>query len=594
MKSGFKLAEASLLARVFSRVTCVLRLTFWALVLVSPRLSAAAMPEPASQTLLRQQEQQRALREQQASKPDVRLTPPAVPPGDHLPTDEQPCFAIKALVLEGEASAHFLWAMDAANHTSAGVFDAAAPRCLGARGINQIMQRMQNAIIARGFITTRVLAEPQDLRSGTLRLTLVPGRIHAMRFADGAAGGDSTRATLWNAMPVREGDLLNLRDIEQGLENLKRVPTAEADIQVKPAEGADVRPGDSDLLIAWRQGLPLRLTLSADDAGSKSTGLYQGSATVSCDHCSRLNDLFYVSFAHDLGGGDPGVRGTHGHAIHYSVPLDYWLLALDTSENRYHQAVAGANQTYIYSGESSRGEITLSRLVYRDAMQKSTLAMRVWTNASKNFIDDTEVEVQRRRMAGWEASANHRAFIRDSTLDLSLAYRHGTGAMDALPAPEEAFDEGTSRAEIVTAETRLNLPFDLGDQHFRYGGVLRAQWGLTPLVPQDRFAIGSRYSVRGFDGENLLLGDRGWLIRNELGWVLGESRQELYLGLDHGEVGGPSSEILAGTRLTGAALGLRGGYKGLSYDVFLGQPIAKPEGFHTPDHVAGFSIIWSI
>lgn len=44
-------------------------------------------------------------------------------------------------------------------------------------------------------------------------------------------------------------------------------------------------------------------------------------------------------------------------------------------------------------------------------------------------------------MAGWEAALAHRAFIGQATLDLSLAYRRGTGAFAALHAFEEAFGE---------------------------------------------------------------------------------------------------------------------------------------------------------
>ncbi len=37
-------------------------------------------------------------------------------------------------------------------------------------------------------------------------------------------------------MPISEGDILNLRDLEQGLENFKRVPTAEARYLDTPPE----------------------------------------------------------------------------------------------------------------------------------------------------------------------------------------------------------------------------------------------------------------------------------------------------------------------------------------------------------------------
>jgi len=551
---------------------------------------AASPADAANQEFLRQQERERVLRQQQEQSPDVRLQPvPGVTDLTRLPLDESPCFSIDRILLEGDAAEKFQWALAAANQAEDGRDDVAIGSCLGTRGINLVMRRVQNAIVQRGYVTARVLAEPQDLARGTLKLTLVPGRIRSIRFAPGT----NVRATQWNAVPAAPGDLLNLRDIEQALENFKRVPTAEADIQITPAEGVEAQPGDSDLVIQWKQGLPFRFSVSVDDSGAKATGKYQGGATISLDHLLSLNDQGYVSFNHDLEGDGSGQQGTRGITAHYSLPFGYWLLGFTASSNRYHQTVAGASQDYIYSGESRNSDIKLSRLVYRDAVRKSTLSLSGWKRSSQNYIDDTEVEVQHRRMAGWDLGMAHREFIGAATLDLNAKYRRGTGAMDALPAPEEAFDEGTSRPKIVMADAQLNVPFVVAEQHLRYTGAWRAQWNQTPLVPQDRFAIGGRYTVRGFDGESLLSADRGWLIRNDLGLALGQTGQELYLGIDHGEVAGQSSETLIGTRLSGGVLGLRGGYKGLAYDLFVGQPLGKPDGFNAVSSIVGFNLNWS-
>ena len=130
-------------------------------------------------------------------------------------------------------------------------------------------------------------------------------------------------------------------------------------------------------------------------------------------------------------------------------------------------------------------------------------------------------------------------------------------------------------------------------QRLRYQGTWRAQWNRTPLVPQDRFSIGGRYTVRGFDGESVLMAERGFLIRNDLSLALGQSGQELYLGVDHGRVGGPSAELLVGRHLTGAVIGLRGNYKQLNYDVFVGGPLDKPENFQTHHRTAGFNLTLS-
>ncbi|KPC54396.1 ShlB/FhaC/HecB family hemolysin secretion/activation protein [Amantichitinum ursilacus] len=548
---------------------------------LSVGLIAPVRADTAADELIRQQERERALRDQLETQPDVRLPRPApTATPDAWPEHETPCFAIQHVRLVGDAAEQFQWALHAVDDLDG--------RCLGSQGVNVAMTRIQNAIVARGYVTTRVLAGPQELKSGELVLTLMPGRIRAIRFA----AGSNPRATQFNAVPARPGDLLNLRDIEQALENFKRVPTAEADIQITPADGADAQPGQSDLVISWQQAFPFRVNLSADDSGSKSTGKYQGSITVSYDDWWTLNDLFYVTYNHDLGVGAGG-RGTHGYTVHYEIPYGYWMLGLTNSSYDYFQSVAGANQTYIYSGTSLNNEIKLSRLVYRDASRKTSLYARGWTRSSNNYIDDTEVGVQRRVMAGWEAGFSHRELLGNASLDFNGSYKRGTGAHGSLQAPEEAFGEGTARPTILNADAQLNAPFQWLGQNLRFNTSWRAQWNRTPLVPQDRFSIAGRYTVRGFDGENSLSAERGWLWRNDLAWALGGSGQELYVGADMGKVSGPSAQQLLGQRLAGYVLGLRGGYRGFGYDVFVGQPISKPTGFETDPTTAGFSLNWS-
>ncbi|BCM23767.1 hypothetical protein ZMTM_00260 [Methyloradius palustris] len=337
----------------------------------------------------------------------------------------------------------------------------------------------------------------------------------------------------------------------------------------------------------------MRLTLSADNSGIKSTGKNQGSVTISGDDLLSLNDLFYISYNHDLGNRDAGSRGTQGTTVSYSLPFGYWMLGFNSSNYNYYQAVAGTNQTYLYSGTSTNSDVRLSRVVWRDAVRKTTINGRLWMRSSSNYIDDTEVQVQHRRMAGWELGVNQREFIASATLDINLALRQGTGMLGSIPAPEESFGQGTSRPRLIIADVQFNLPFSIANQRLRYSLSARGQSNQTALVPQDRFAIGGFYTVRGFDGESILSAERGLLIRNDLGLSLGGTGQELYLGLDYGEVGGQSSDLLVGKRLAGAVVGLRGGVKGLNYDVFLGEPIMKPDGFQTARSNIGMNLIWT-
>ncbi len=539
--------------------------------------------DPANE-LRRQEERDRAVREREQPRVDIRTDAVGPIAPERLPIGETPCFDIHKIELRGEESQRFEWILNRLG--GAAHDDSAIGKCLGTQGINVLLKRAQDALIVKGFVTSRILAEPQDLKTGVLALTVIPGRINAIRFAHGT----TNRAHAWNAVPAEPGDILNLRDIEQALENFLRVPSAKADIKIEPAEGPDAKPGYSDLVISYEQSNPFRLGLSADDSGGDSTGKYQGGITVSYDNGWTINDLFYITANHDMGGGDEGRRGTRGSTVHYSVPFDYWTIGATVSNSRYYQTVAGATQDFTYRGTSNNAEIKLSRLIYRDAKRKSTVAVRAFQRKSNNYIDDTEVEVQRRIVGGWEGSVGHREFVGAATVDANLAYKRGTGAFESMAAPEEAFGEGTSRFALVTADLNINAPFKLAEQSLRYVGSVRIQNNRTTLTPQDRFAIGGRYTVRGFDGESSLSAERGWFLRNELGVAIGATGQEFYLGLDHGEVAGPSSELLVGKRLTGAVIGLRGQFKNLQYDLFLGTPVRKPEFFRTAGSTAGFNV----
>jgi len=539
--------------------------------LLATSAHSQAINDLADNQLQRQQQREEARRRQDEAIPDVRLEAPTLPKPDGYNDDEKPCFVIRQVKLEGDEAEHFRWALAYAK--------PGLGHCLGTAGINTLVGAIQNALIERGYVTSRVLAAPQDLQSGQLRLKLVPGRIRTIRFAD-----PISRASYASALPARGGDLLNLRSIEQGLENFKRVPGTEADVQIVPG----VQPGESDLVIKLSTGRGYRVSLSADDSGTKSTGTHQRGVTLSLDNPSGLHDLFYVTLNRNLPGDRPGgAHGTQGSAIHYSIPYGYWLASVQMNDYRYHQTVAGANQDYIYSGTSRTTELKLARMVYRDATRKTTLSLRGYQRQSRNFIDDTEVEVQRRRMGGFTVGVNHKEFIGTGTLDLGLTWKLGTSAFGTLPAPEEPFGEGTARPRMFNADVSLSIP--LG-QSLVYQTSWRAQWNRTALVPQDRFAIGGRYTVRGFDGESSLSAERGWIERNDLIWTLPGTSQQLYLAFDHGHVSGPTAPRLLGTYLTGIAMGWRGQLGRLQADVFPGRPVSMPTGFRTAGLAKGFNL----
>jgi len=118
------------------------------------------IPDNTAREVLRENERQQELRQREQPKSDIRLQrQDATVTAEKFPEKESPCFLINEVKLLGDLSDRFVFALKS--------IETAIGRCLGVQGINVVITRVQNSIVSKGFITTRVLAAPQDLKSGT-------------------------------------------------------------------------------------------------------------------------------------------------------------------------------------------------------------------------------------------------------------------------------------------------------------------------------------------------------------------------------------------------------------------------------------------
>lgn len=456
-------------------------------------------------------------------------------------------------------------------------------RCVGYAGVNLIHQRLSALIEARGYATTRLGIAAQDLSSGRLVLSLIPGIIRTISF--GAPDIDGSWKT---AFPVRPGDLFNLHDLEQGLEQLKRIPGREVDMRVVPGE----RSGESDIVLDVHDLKPWRLAASLDDSGARGTGQLQAGLNLAIDNPLGLNDLLRLGVSNDAQRlGSQG--GSSGRNLSYSVPYGYWTFGMAASSYAYHQEVAGRYQTFVFSGKGRNLEVKVNRLFQRSQEQKNSLQFRLGKRWSRTYLDNHEIEGQRRNATYAELAWVHKHYLGSAQLDVTLANRWGVSWFNGdADQPARAPDIPTTRYTLQTLDAALMAPFQLGSLPLTYSAVLRAQHTQSNLYATEQFSIGNRYTVRGFDGELSLSAERGMFLRNEVDLPLGGSGQSVYAGLDVGKVWGPSVQYLLGDKLAGAAVGARGSVRGLGYDLFLGWALYKPRHFRTRSPAAGFSLAY--
>lgn len=534
-----------------------------------------------AQTSLSEQEQRARAqrdaqqREQLRSAPDVRLQAPHATDyrQSALPV-ETPCFKIASLHLDGPRQADVAFAQR--------YLDGYAGRCVGQQGLELVQHRLADLILARGYVTTRVVIPEQNLAGGSLHLTLVPGTLGAVRYAPGSA------TVNWqSAFPLRPGDLLNLRAIEQGLEQLKRVPSQDVKIDIAPG----AVPGTSDLVLTVTRGKFWRYTLNEDDSGADATGKEQGGISLALDQPLGINDLLTLGVTHQVGRYH-GNKGTHGSNFSYSVPWDNWTFNLASYHYGYHQLVTGSQQSFRFTGSSPTQTISANRLIQRDAVSKTSVQLTVSARHADSRIDGVEIQTQHRQTRSAELALIHRRYIGAAQLDIRLAYRHG---VPWFGGQWKAGSNGgpTFRYGITTLDASLGLPLQVLGQRWLWTSEWHAQATGDHLYIEDYLSIGGRYTVRGFDGNETLGGDHGAYWRNTLAWPLLNTGASLYGGIDVGRAGGDATTSLPSHSLSGTVLGLRGGRWGLNWDVFMGWPLQAPRGFHTRRPTAGMQWIYS-
>ncbi|WP_429941864.1 ShlB/FhaC/HecB family hemolysin secretion/activation protein [Achromobacter xylosoxidans] len=545
------------------------------------QLSPAEAAARASDIQRRQEQELDAQRARAAERPDVLSAPAAPAAADGvlvLPT-ESPCFTVAKVAWDGPAPSATM------RRASEGVLG----QCVGGQGLQALQAHLMARLIDRGLITARVLVPEQSLASGTLTLRYVPGRISGVK-SDGAPGWWRT------ALPTWPGGEVNQRDLDQALENIRRL-AGQADASIDVAPGPEL--GDSDIIIKPGTGKRWHAYVGGDNAGMESTGKNQVNAGLTLDSPLFLYDQLSVSWNSnaDLRNNDAGSRAA---SVNYSIPFGYWTLFAGASKSRYRQTVAGFEEPIVYGGTSKQIEAGVSVVPYRGASYKGTAMLKFLRKRANSTLNDIDIEVQRRDVVGYEFSYGHRQYIDQMVLDLGGGVRGTLPQFSDQPGYVYGDPDWNGRSTILTANAGLYLPFKVAGQQLAYQANWQIQHAKTPIVPADYFTIGNRYAVRGFDGQMTLAAEDGWTLRNDLSLNLGNLGQQLYTGLDAGRVGGPSAEYLASRTLVGAVAGLRGRIAipgaanavNASYDLSAGWPLKKPDNLKTQSTVFAATLMF--
>lgn len=463
-------------------------------------------------------------------------------------------------------------------------------RCLDAGDIERILGLITRDYVERGYITTRAYLPAQDLTAGRLEIQVQEGRIQEYRLEDEGA----RRIFAPGAFPRAPGDLLNLRDLEQGIDQVNRLAANNAQMDIQPGS----EPGASVVVIRNPASFPLHLQASVDNMGTESTGKQSGSVSLSADSPLGFNERWLLTRRESLPDGDKHWSTSTG--VDLWVPYGYFSFGANYSESNYLNMIALPSGTLMRSNGRTVTESVMGDWVaYRDQASRLSFAARLTMQDTQNYLGNQLLVVSSRKLSYLELDASGNTLVLGGMANAQLGYIQGltlgSSLKDAsdLPAdsPHAQFTKATLDAGFVRNFNLLGV--DLG-----FSTQLSGQYAWTTLYGSQQMLIGSTSTVRGFT-RNTLSGDSGYYWRNELSlpcaFSLGNERLNgrFYLGYDAGSVSNIAPGTLSG-HLSGATLGLSLRWRGATWEIFGSRPLDLPNSMIRESAQTWFRLSYSL
>lgn len=539
---------------------------------------AQSVIDPA-QEFLKEQERKKKLQQLEKSQAGQELQTNKI-------KDEGPdktCFAIKSINLSGVTLIKS-WNVNRITKTY-------LKKCMGQKAIKSLMQSITNEYIKNGYITSRVYIPKQDLKSGILKILVIEGTIEEIQYQQLEGKKKTVKgpfSKMITAFPQLKGAILNLRDLEQGLDQINRLSSSSASVDLLPGK----KPGGSIILITEKKTNRFRAYVGFDNNGSESTGENRARASIEMDDLLWINDSWNMSVL--------AAENTNILTAGLSIPYGRWTLSASGSYSENQQDLTLTSLLY---NQTASTNVKLKRLVFRDAKTKINVSgslSHYWNSRYINASQLTPIYRGAGRLSlGGETHGNGSV--------TSLDFGFGFGAPWWFSKKPEGAGNGSPNYSFKKVDGTFYWI-----KAWKWGRIIvnaHGQFSKDELLSPDQLSIGGWDTVRGYHGAEAA-GDKGGYWRNELVLNLPEmpkaslphsiqsfykkhkTKLQPYLFFDAGKVWNNATETDA------AMMGLGGGARlsteRLSLEASIGAPLLDIENIETDEWQAYINLTFKV
>lgn len=485
---------------------------------LSASLGHAALPDAGQ--LLKQQQQQ------PLSAPLPRETAPATQVPTPAPQAQQGLVArITAITFSG---ATHLAPLDTLHALVADALN----QDLDHAQLQALALRVTQYLRGQGFVLARAFLPRQDLTDGRLEISIQEGRLQSSD--DRIVLKTSTRldparlkAIAQAALPRNQA--LRQQDLERAVLLMNDQPGITARTTLEKGD----EPGTSRLVVTATQDDPVQGLISADNFGSRSTGLERVTAQVRVLDPSGRGDRLTLSTTQS--------RGTQTYSGQYTTPLNADGLQLQLAGSHLAYSVGAPLQALELTGRAVSVSTGVSYPLLRT--RERNLAVQAVYEVKMLKDDAMGVNLRERRLHNVVTSLT--GSLVDGLggggfNDGSLSWTHGDVGLQHNPDDAVA-DAASARTQghFDKLNVQLSRFQNLGlSEDWTAFLALSGQLASRNLDSSEKFILGGPTGVRAYAvGE--AAGDAGWLGTLELRRKLtlpGVTRAQALLFVDTGAV----------------------------------------------------------
>ncbi|CAI8821228.1 MULTISPECIES: ShlB/FhaC/HecB family hemolysin secretion/activation protein [Pseudomonas] len=535
-------------------------------------IEAAEPVAPGQEVLRQQQQQQRDLQQLQLEQRKRQLergafgpapVTPAIPP---TVTADERCWPLSGARIGGVT-------LIDSDKLNAQIKPLLAP-CMGVGQINHLLATITAIYVDKGYIASRPYLVSAPAAGQSLDIRIDEGYIESIELAD-----QSQPVSLGGAFPNMLGEPLNLRDLEQGLDQLNRLRSIDLTADIAPGS----QPGASRIILRSRTAAHSRWALNAgfDNLGSASTGRDRDTVSLSLDSPLQLNDLLSLSASDTLNQGD---RYSRNASLYYAIPYGYWTYSVFASHAEYRAPFKLPSVTFHSTGITDQVSLRADRVLWRDQSRQLSANLQLAHKDVDSYLQDVRLGIQSPTLTVAEAGLN--LFWLDRAVwNLDVNYAQGLHWFGADDDSQHQINN-LPRAQFRKYRAGLSQwrNGQLGAQAWQWQSQFNVQYSPDPLPAIEQLLGTDDSAVRGYRVSSAS-GASGAIWRNTLRLPL-RSEWPLQItprvGLDHGWI--KADHGAQGQRLSGASVGLNLGWKNLQVDVDYQRALNTPNGLqHEPE-----------